>query len=128
MKLKNKDILKFVNGCTALREKKLPVRLGYAIKKNLGSVSDAANAYNTERSTLISRYAEKDNNAHPQIEEGRYRIKDKENFEKDLNELLEIETEVNIHQVTLEEIEKCEDPRYDALTVTDLETLEVMTE
>lgn len=128
MKLKNKDILKFVNGCTALREKKLPVRLGYAIKKNLGSVSDTANAYNTERSTLISRYAEKDNNGYPLIEEGRYRIKDKENFEKDLNELLEIETEVNIHQVTLEEIEKCEDPRYDALTVTDLEALEVMTE
>lgn len=128
MKLKNKDILKFVNGCTALREKKLPVRLGYAIKKNLGSVSDAANAYNTERCALISRYAEKDNNGHSLIEEGRYRIKDKENFEKDLNELLEIETEVNIHQVTLEEIEKCEDPRYDALTVADLEALEVMTE
>lgn len=128
MKLKNKDILKFVNGCTALREKKLPVRLGYAIKKNLGSVSDAANAYNTEHGALISRYAEKDDNGNLLIEEGRYQIKDKENFEKDLNELLEIETEVNIHQVTLEEIEKCEDPRYDALTVSDLETLEVMTE
>ena len=128
MKLKNKDILKFVNGCTALREKKLPVRLGYAIKKNLGSVSDAANAYNTEHSALISRHTEKDDKGNPLIEEGRYQIKDKESFEKDLNELLEIETEVNIHQVTLEEIEKCEDPRDDALTVADLETLEMMTE
>ena len=34
MKLKNKDILNFVNGCASLREKRLPVKLGYAIKRN----------------------------------------------------------------------------------------------
>ena len=30
--------------------------------------------------------------------------------------------------VSEEEIEKCDDSRYDALTVADLETLEIMTE
>ena len=38
MKLKNKDVLNFVNGCASLREKRLPVKLGYAIKKNLAAV------------------------------------------------------------------------------------------
>ena len=52
MKLKNKDILNFVNGCASLREKRLPVKLGYAIKKNLAAVSDAANAYDAEHQEL----------------------------------------------------------------------------
>ena len=55
-------------------------------------------------------------------------IEDKEGFAKDLDELLAIETEVGIHTVSEEEIEKCDDSRYDALTVADLETLEIMTE
>ena len=59
MKLKNKDILNFVNGCASLREKRLPVKLGYAIKKNLAAVSDAANAYDAERQELLEKYAAK---------------------------------------------------------------------
>ena len=62
------------------------------------------------------------------VENGQYSIEDKEGFAKDLDELLAIETEVGIHTVSEEEIEKCDDPRYDALTVADLETLEIMTE
>lgn len=122
MKLKNKDVLNFVNGCASLREKRLPVKLGYAIKKNLAAVSDAANAYDAERQELLEKYAAKG------VENGQYSIEDKEGFAKDLDELLAIETEVGIHTVSEEEIEKCDDPRYDALTVADLETLEIMTE
>ena len=48
----------------------------------------------------------------------RYSIEDKEGFAKDLDELLAIETEVGIHTVSEEEIEKCDDPRYDCLLYT----------
>ena len=115
MKLKNKDILNFVNGCASLREKRLPVKLGYAIKKNL-------------RQELLEKYAAKGGDGKFLVENGQYSIEDKEGFAKDLDELLAIETEVGIHTVSEEEIEKCDDPRYDALTVADLETLEIMTE
>ena len=128
MKLSNGEILKFVNGCVSLRKKKLPVKLGYAIKKNLAAVSDAGSAYDAERHEALERYAAKDENGNFIVENGRYSIEDKENFSKDIDELLTIETEVDIQTVSVEEIEKCEDPRYDALTVEDLETLEIMTE
>ena len=128
MKLKNNDILKFVNGCATLREKKLPVKLGYAIKKNLAAVSDVANAYDAERRELLEKYASKDEDGKFLVENEQYSIEDKDGFAKDLDELLAIETEVGIHTVSEEEIEKCDDPRYDALTVADLETLEIMTE
>ena len=49
-------------------------------------------------------------------------------MQKSWRNLLSIETEVAIHTVSEEEIEKCDDARYDALTVADLETLEIMTE
>lgn len=128
MKLKNKDVLNFVNGCASLREKRLPVKLGYAIKKNLAAVSDAANAYDAERQELLEKYAAKGGDGKFLVENGQYSIEDKESFAKDLDELLAIETEVGIHTVSEEEIEKCDDSRYDALTVADLETLEIMTE
>ena len=128
MELKNKDILNFVNGCASLREKRLPVKLGYAIKKNLAAVSDAANAYDAERQELLEKYAAKGEDGKFLVENEQYSIEDKEGFAKDLDELLAIETEVGIHTVSEEEIEKCDDPRYDALTVADLETLEIMTE
>lgn len=102
--------------------------LGYAIKKNLAAVSDAANAYDAERQELLEKYAAKGEDGKFLVENGQYSIEDKEGFAKDLDELLAIETEVGINTVSEEEIEKCDDPRYDALTVADLETLEIMTE
>jgi hypothetical protein len=110
MKLKNKDILNFVNGCASLREKRLPVKLGYAIKKTLAAVSDAANAYDAERQELLEKYAAKGGDGKFLVENGQYSIEDKEGFAKDLDELLAIETEVGIHTVSEEEIEKCDDP------------------
>ena len=88
MKLKNKDILNFVNGCASLREKRLPVKLGYAIKKNLAAVSDAANAYDAERQELLEKYAAKGEDGKFLVENGQYSIEDKEGFAKDLDELL----------------------------------------
>ena len=118
-------ILNFVNGCASLREKRLPVKLGYAIKKNLAAVSDAANAYDAERQELLEKYAAKGEDGKFLVENGQYSIEDKEGFAKDLDELLAIEIEVGIHTVSEEEIEKCDDPRYDALTAVSYTHLDV---
>lgn len=60
MKMKNSEIVAFLNTCAGLREKHLPVRLAYAIKKNMVAVQEAATAYMEEREELIARYAKKD--------------------------------------------------------------------
>ena len=44
MKMKNSEIVTFLNTCTDLRKKRLPVRLSYAIKKNMAAVQEAATA------------------------------------------------------------------------------------
>lgn len=60
MKLKNRDIVNFINGCTALKEKKLPIKIGYAVHRNILSLAEAAEAYNVAREKIIKEHAEKD--------------------------------------------------------------------
>ena len=55
MKMKNSEIVAFLNICAGLRQKRLPVRLAYAIKKNISSVQEAAAAYTDERKELIEQ-------------------------------------------------------------------------
>lgn len=126
MKLKNRDIVNFINGCAALKEKKLPVKIGYAIHRNILSLAEAAEAYNTAREKIIEEYTEKDCEGKPVVKDNSYVFKDTQRFNKDLEELLGIDTEVNLHTISEKDIEKCDDSRYDALTLSDLDTLCVM--
>ena len=56
MKMRNSEIVVFLNTCADLRQKRLPVRLAYAIKKNMAAVQEAASAYMSEREELVARY------------------------------------------------------------------------
>ena len=44
MKMQNKEIVGFLNTCVSMKNKSLPVRLAYAIKKNVAAVQEAASA------------------------------------------------------------------------------------
>ena len=127
MKMQNKEIVDFLNTCVSMKKKSLPVRLAYAIKKNVVAVQEAASAYTAEREELIRRYAKKDENGEIMTEDDCYIMKDKERFGKDMSELLNIETEVEIHNVSISVVEKCdEDPKYDSLTMAELDVIDFM--
>ncbi len=127
MKMKNNEIVAFLNICAELRKKRLPVRLAYAIKKNMSSAQETAAAYMAEREELVARYAKKDKNGEYLTEDNHYIMEDKDGFEKDMKELLEIETEVEIHTVPFATVEKCdEDSKYDALTLEELDAIGYM--
>ena len=127
MKMQNKEIVDFLNTCVSMKKKSLPVRLAYAIKKNVAAVQEAASAYTAEREELIRRYAKKDENGEIMTEDDCYIMEDKERFGKDMSELLNIETEVEIHTVSIPVVEKCdEDPKYDSLTMAELDVIDFM--
>lgn len=127
MKMQNKEIVDFLNTCVSMKKKSLPVRLAYAIKKNVAAVQEAASAYTAEREELIRRYAKKDENGEIMTEDDCYIMEDKERFGKDMSELLNIETEVEIHTVSILVVEKCdEDPKYDSLTMAELDVIDFM--
>jgi hypothetical protein len=52
MKLRNSQILSFLNTYAEMKTKKLPVKLGYAVKKNVSAVRSASEAYSAEREDM----------------------------------------------------------------------------
>ncbi|MCC2228728.1 hypothetical protein [Blautia fusiformis] len=105
----------------------MPVRLAYAIKKNMAAVQEAATAYMEEREELIARYAKKDKKGEYLVKDSCYVFENKDEFEKDMSELLAIETAVKIHTVSIDIVEKCDDDqKYDSLTMEELDVIEFM--
>jgi len=120
----NQEILNFAN--SMFGNKHLPVKIAYAISKNANAVADAVKAYDDTRKKLLDQFAKKDENGEPIITNGQYDIEDAEKWNEEIRELLETETEVAIHTVSIDEFEKCDDPRYDTLTVAEMSILKFM--
>lgn len=130
MKITNKQVRDFVLGVgnNGLAKKRLPVKIGYAISRNLNNMDGILNSYEDARQKLIDQYAEKN-------EDGTMKIKDNvaviapENskaFSEAIDELLAIENEIDIHTINFDEVEKCDMDKYDSLTTADLLTLDIM--
>lgn len=130
MKITNKQVRDFVLGVgnNGLAKKRLPVKIGYAISRNLNNMDGILNSYEDARQKLIDQYAEKN-------EDGTMKIKDNvaviapENskaFSEAIDELLAIENEIDLYTINMDEVEKCDTDKYDSLTTADLMTLDIM--
>lgn len=128
MKIKNSEMVAFINGVKEIKEKRIPIKLGYAITRNMKLMEVAAEAYNEEYQNLIGKYAEKDEEGKPKVENEEYILLDEKNYHKEINELLEIENEFEIHKIPFEELEKCDTEQFDALSIKDISLLEFMVE
>lgn len=128
MKIKNSQMVSFLNGKADIQNKKLPTKLGYAITKNIKLMNSIAEAYEEERKKILDRYAMKDADGEYVVKEGAYVISDLEAYGAEMQELLEIDNEMDIHMVPFSELEKCDSEQFDALSVQDICLLEFMTE
>lgn len=128
MKITNREIVKIFNGIRTIEEKKLPVKLGFAINKNVKAMRGIAEAYDAERTKILDKYGQKDEDGQLEISGDEYVLTDKKAYAAEMNELLGIESELQVHTVTLDEIEKCDTEKFDALTPGELEILEFMIE
>ncbi|HAT4162109.1 TPA: DUF1617 family protein [Clostridium perfringens] len=104
VKMTNKEILEKVNVLGELTARKLPVKVSYAIGKNISKVERELKLYNKERQKLIEEYCLKEDDGTLKITEGNYDIDPKrlEDFNKEINELQEIEVEIDIHKFNIE--------------------------
>lgn len=105
MKLSNEKLVNSIGVLSKLTNMELPIKLSYAISKNITKVDRELEAYNKERQKLIEKYGEKDEEGKLKTkEDGTINILDIESFNSDLKEILEIETEVDIHLIDLDNI------------------------
>ena len=107
MKLTNKKILNDAITMGAISNKELPIKVSYALAKNISKIEKELEIYNKEREKLIEKYSVKDADDKTVIDENnQIKIQDKylENWNKDIKELQEIEVEIDIHKFKLEEL------------------------
>ena len=126
MKIKNSQVVAFLNGVADIQSKMLPTKVGYAIARNIALLESVAKAYEEERTKIIDKYAKKGEDGRLIVVGNTYDIQDMAGFGTDRDELLGIENEGAIHTVPLSELEKCDLEQFDALTVKDLKLLDFM--
>lgn len=107
MKLSNEKILNTINVLGNLNNAQLPIKVAYAVSKNINKIESELKAYNTEKAKLIDKYSEKDEEGKViSNEQGHVTIKNEhiEDWNRDINELLSIENEVDIHKIQLNDL------------------------
>lgn len=102
MKLTNKTIENSINSLARLSFMELPVKVSYAIAKNINKINKEIKVFNSERQKLIQKYSIKDKDGKPKInEDDTISIQEDllEEWNRELNELLEIENDIDIHLI-----------------------------
>ena len=107
LNLSNEKILNTVNVLGKLNNTQLPIKIAYAISKNINKIECELKAYNTEKSKLLDKYSEKDEEGKVKVDEyGNVNIKEEyiEDWNRDIIELLSIENEIDIHMIQLDDL------------------------
>ena len=120
----------------SLANKRLPVKLAYAISKNITKLEPEHRTAETERIKLCERYAKKDENGEyiltKSVIDGQqvsgYVIEDQEEFARQLAELMAIETEIEPMKVPVSVLDQLDSDRYDPLTPAQIMSLDWMME
>lgn len=115
MQLKNKQIVDAQPALGKMLNTALPAKQSYHIKKTLESVKKQAVFLEEQRSELIKKHGvEKDGNYF--IPDGD--IEAKKKFFDEYKELLDLEEDIDVRQLTLDELDRVE------LTANELESVE----
>ena len=105
MKLSNGKILNDSTKLSEIAQKQLPIKASYAIAKNIAKLEAELKTYNTEREKLIEKYSVKDEKGKTIIGENDQISISPEHladWNKDIQELLAIENEIDIHKFSVE--------------------------
>jgi sulfur relay (sulfurtransferase) DsrC/TusE family protein len=108
MKLSNERILNDSTRLSQLSQKELPVKVSYAIAKNMVKLEVELKTYNSEREKLIEKYSQKDENGKTVIgENNQIKLQEDhlEDWKKDIKELLDIESDIDIHKFSVDTLE-----------------------
>ena len=108
MKLSNGRIVNDSAKLAEISQKQLPIKASYAIAKNIAKLESELKIFNTERNKLVEKYSVKDEQGKTIVSENnQITIADLVGWNKDINELLAIENEIEIHKFSIEALDGC---------------------
>ena len=110
MKITNRRIVNDSNFLASLMHRQFPVKISYAISRNISKLESDLKIYNSEREKIINKYCKKDEEGNLVIDESNnYSIEEEyiDICNKELNELLDIEVDIDIHKFKLNDLLQC---------------------
>lgn len=110
MKITNRRIVNGSNFLASLMHRQFPVKISYALSKNISKLESDLKIYNSEREKIINKYCKKDEEGNLVIDESNnYSIEEEyiDICNKELNELLDIEVDIDIHKFKLNDLLQC---------------------
>ena len=121
MKITNKETIEIINALSSdsIQNKILPRKLSFAIGKNLERLrSQIYKPYLEELKKLENQYQKIDEDGKPVRENGRTVYTDREAYGKELQELLDIENDFDMHTISEDVLDQCEnEEKYSELNV-----------
>lgn len=106
MKISIRELLENNNALSKIAARDLSTRASYAIAKNFGKVKSELRLYDKQRKKLIEKYAFRDGSGKIVSEpNGTVKFKDKDAWDKAINELMDIEVEIDVHEFSKAELE-----------------------
>ncbi|MCE9677562.1 DUF1617 family protein, partial [Paraclostridium bifermentans] len=103
----NRKIVNDANFLGTLTNKQLPIKVSYAIAKNVSKIEKELEIYSKEKQKLVDKYCIKDENGNNKIDENnQLKIADEnlDDWNKSINELLDIEIEIDIHKFNINDL------------------------
>ena len=135
MKIINSDIVRFYENFITNKEngesKIFPVMMAYAIKYNSRVLMSTYRAIKEQQSEIIKKYATKDENGNISIDDNGNIIIDatqKELVMREIGELLQGSVDVPLTYISIKDIERTDEEKYDGLSVADIDVLIFMIE
>ena len=108
-------------------EKKLPMKVGFIINRNLKKMQPIIDDLNKARNDAVDKYGERDADGNLIVDEnGGIKIPDAVAFTESMEEVLDADIEIKFDKFSMEDLEKCELDGYDKLTVAEQGALEYM--
>lgn len=129
MKIKLAEIKNRHQALCMLGSRKFPIKLSYAIGKNILKLQEETDFIEKARVKLVEQYAEKEEDGSCKIVDGHYELGENEQkLNEEFMEFMNSEVEVAVYTVPEAILETMEDVRYDALTPAELIALDFMLE
>lgn len=103
-KVTNISMVNALDTLAVLAGTRLPVKISYAVKKNIEIISRELKPYEEERTALINKHGDKDEEGNLKTDGNKCFIANVEEFNKEILELNEIENEVEFHNISLDDL------------------------
>ena len=107
-------------------DKKLPVRIGWMVARNLKKMEDIVKGIDEARDKLTQKYGERDENGNLKFQANGAITVETDKFMDEFTPVLTTEFDIDFDMITLAEIEQCDSGDYDRLSAKDMSALEFM--